>query len=198
MTFFNALFSAALDQNLVFCQLVGMVVVFLAAERPQDAFRLGGALWIACAAAGIIGWPVYTYVLEPWGVSYMASVVYLMVSCAVIFIIGAAAALRCPAERRASVLRSCALLAVSAAVLAVPLSMAASADVATFDVALGSAIGSGMGVFIAVVAFAFIHDRIDERLVPGVLRGVPISLITAALMALAFTGVAGIAGGLFV
>ena len=60
MTFFNALFSAALDQNLVFCQLVGMVVVFLAAERPQDAFRLGGALWIACAAAGIIGWPVYT------------------------------------------------------------------------------------------------------------------------------------------
>ncbi|OUN47828.1 hypothetical protein B5G20_03730 [Collinsella sp. An7] len=198
MTFFNALFSAALDQNLVFCQLVGMVVVFLVAERPQDAFRLGGALWIACAAAGIIGWPVYTYVLEPWGVSYMASVVYLMVSCAVIFIIGAVAALRCPAERRASVLRTCALLAVSAAVLAVPLSMAASADVATFDVALGSAIGSGMGVFIAVVAFAFIHDRIDERLVPGVLRGVPISLITAALMALAFTGVAGIAGGLFV
>lgn len=198
MTFFNALFSAALDQNLVFCQLVGMVVVFLAAERPQDAFRLGGAFWIACAAAGIIGWPVYTYVLEPWGVSYMASVVYLMVSCAVIFIIGAVAALRCPAERRASVLRTCALLAVSAAVLAVPLSMAASADVATFDVALGSAIGSGMGVFIAVVAFAFIHDRIDERLVPGVLRGVPISLITAALMALAFTGVAGIAGGLFV
>lgn len=198
MTFFNALFSAALDQNLVFCQLVGMVVVFLAAERPQDAFRLGGALWIACAAAGIIGWPVYTYVLEPWGVSYMASVVYLMVSCAVIFIIGAVAALRCPAKRRASVLRTCALLAVSAAVLAVPLSMAASADVATFDVALGSAIGSGMGVFIAVVAFAFIHDRIDERLVPGVLRGVPISLITAALMALAFTGVAGIAGGLFV
>lgn len=198
MTFFNALFSAALDQNLVFCQLVGMVVVFLVAERPQDAFRLGGALWIACAAAGIIGWSVYTYVLEPWGVSYMASVVYLMVSCAVIFIIGAVAALRCPAERRASVLRTCALLAVSAAVLAVPLSMAASADVVTFDVALGSAIGSGMGVFIAVVAFAFIHDRIDERLVPGVLRGVPISLITAALMALAFTGVAGIAGGLFV
>ena len=81
---------------------------------------------------------------------------------------------------------------------ATPLSMAASADVATFDVALGTAFGTGMGIFIAVVAFAFIHDRIDERLVPGVLRGVPISLITAALMALAFTGVAGIAGGMFV
>ena len=49
-----------------------------------------------------------------------------------------------------------------------------------------------------MVAFAYIHDRIDETLVPGVLRGMPISLITAALMALAFTGVAGIAGGMFV
>ena len=108
-----------------------------------------------------------------------------------------AAASRARAER-SRIYQLCALLAVNAAVLATPLSMAASADVATFDVALGTAFGTGMGIFIAVVAFAFIHDRIDERLVPGVLRGVPISLITAALMALAFTGVAGIAGGMFV
>ena len=37
-----------------------------------------------------------------------------------------------------------------------------------------------------------------DTLVPGVLRGLPISLVTASLMALAFTGVAGIAGGMFV
>ena len=54
MEFFNALFSAALDQNIVFGQLVGMVIVFLAAERPQDAFRLGGALYffVRGASAG--------------------------------------------------------------------------------------------------------------------------------------------------
>lgn len=198
MAFLNALFSAALDQNIVFGQLVGMVIVFLAAERPQDAFRMGGALWAACFAAGLIGWPVYTYILAPWGVDYMAPVVYLLISCAVIYIVGAIAAAPRSKDERSAIYRLCALLAVNAAVLAVPLSMAASADIATFDVALGTAIGSGLGIFIAVVVFAFIHDRIDERLVPGVLRGVPISLITAALMALAFTGVSGIAGGLFV
>lgn len=128
----------------------------------------------------------------------MAPVVYLLISCAVIYIVGAIAAAPRSKDERSAIYRLCALLAVNAAVLAVPLSMAASADIATFDVALGTAIGSGLGIFIAVVVFAFIHDRIDERLVPGVLRGVPISLITAALMALAFTGVSGIAGGLFV
>lgn len=198
MAFLNALFSAALDQNLVFCQLVGMVVVMLAAERPQDAFRFGGALWAACTVSGAIGWPVYTYLLEPWGLGYMASTVYLLISCAVIFAVAAAVAAPRPREERVGIWRVASLVAVCAAVIAVPLSMAASADVTTLDTALGAAIGSGLGVFVAVVAFAFIHDRIDERLVPGVLRGVPISLITAALMALAFTGVAGIAGGLFV
>ena len=193
MEFFNALFSAALDQNIVFGQLVGMVIVFLAAERPQDAFRLGGALWAACFAAGLIGWPVYAGILAPWGIDYMAPVVYLLVSAAVIFAGGAIAAASRARAERSRIYQICALLAVNAAVLATPLSMAASADVATFDVALGTAFGTGMGIFIAVVAFAFIHDRIDERLV-----GVPISLITAALMALAFTGVAGIAGGMFV
>ena len=57
---------------------------------------------------------------------------------------------------------------------------------------------AGLGVLLAVVLFAFVRDRIDERLVPAALRGLPITLVTASLMALAFTGVAGIAGGLFV
>ncbi len=198
MEFLNALFSAALDQNVVFAQLVGMVSVILVAERPTCAFRFGGALWAACAVAGLIGWPVYTYFLAPWGLSYMSSAVYLVVSAAVVFLAGAVMAQGRPRADRSRILRACALIAVNAAVLAVPLAEAASADVATFDVALGCAIGSGLGVFVAVVLYAFIHDRIDETLVPGVLRGMPIALITASLMALAFTGVAGIAGGMFV
>lgn len=198
MEFLNALFTAALDQNIVFGQMVGMVAVILVAERPQDAFRFGGALWAACFAAGLVGWPLYTYFLAPWGLTYMASAAYLLVSCAVVFAVGAACATGKPRVERQRIYRTCALVALSAAVLAVPLSAAASPDVATFDVALGYSIGAGLGVFVAVVLYATIRDRIDDRLVPGVLRGMPIALITASLMALAFTGVAGIAGGLFV
>ena len=198
MAFLNALFSAALDNNLVFCQLIGMVSVMLVAQRPQDAFRFGGMLWAAVFASGLLGWPLYVGYLQAWGVAYLAPVVYLLVSTAVVFVAGTVASAGKSSEARSRNLRVCALVACNAALLAVPLSNAAASDTMTFDAALGTSFGAGLGVFLAVVLFAFINDRIDERLVPKAMRGLPISLVTASIMALAFTGVAGIAGGLFV
>ena len=83
-------------------------------------------------------------------------------------------------------------------VLALPLGNAAAADTLTFASSLGSSVGAGFGAFIAVVVFASLRQRIDERLVPEPMRGLPISLVMASLMCMAFTCVAGIAGGLFV
>ena len=198
MAFLSALFAAALDNNLVFCQLVGMVSVVLVAQRPQDAFRFGGMLWAAVFASGLLGYPLYVGYLQAWGVAYLAPVVYLLVSTAVVFVAGTVASSGASADERARNLRACALVACNAALLAVPLSNAAVSDTMGFDAALGTSIGAGLGVFLAVVLFAFINDRIDERLVPKAMRGLPILLVTASIMALAFTGVAGIAGGLFV
>lgn len=198
MELLNALFTAALDQNLVFVQLVGMVSVLLVAERPQDAFRFGGMVWAASFLVGLIGWPLYTGLFQPWGISYLAPMAYLVVGVTVSYVIAAVMAAGKDREVRDRTFMTASVVAVNAAMLAVPMGNAAVAATSTFDVALGSSLGAGMGAFIAIVAFAFLRDRIDERLVPGVLRGLPISLITASLVALAFTGVAGIAGGLFV
>ena len=60
MAFLNALFTAALDNNLVFAQLIGMVSVILVAARPQDSWRFGAMIAIATAVAGALGWPLYT------------------------------------------------------------------------------------------------------------------------------------------
>lgn len=198
MEFLNALFTAAFDQNLVFVQLVGMVSAILVAERPQDSFRYGGMLWVAIFVAGVIGWPLYTMLFQAWGVDYLAPLGYVMVAVAIAYIMGAVLARGGDRAARDRAYMTSTVVAVNASLLAVPLSNAAVAATTTWDVACASALGAGMGAFIAIVAFAFLRDRIEERLVPGVLRGLPISLITASLVALAFTGVAGIAGGLFV
>lgn len=198
MELLNALFTAAFDQNLVFVQLVGMVSVILVAERPQDSFCFGSMVWAAAFLSGLIGWPLYTTLFEPWGISYLAPMAYLVVGVAVSYVIGAVMATGKERSVRDRIYMMATVVALNAALLAVPMGNAAVAATSTFDVALGSSFGAGMGAFIAIVAFAFLRDRIDERLVPGVLRGLPITLVTASLVALAFTGVAGIAGGLFV
>lgn len=198
MTFLNALFTAALDNNLVFAQLIGMVSVVLVAGRPQDSFRFGAMIAVATAVAGALGWPLYTQLMQPWGVAYLAPLAYVLASWAVIVVVATILGAGKSVAERERLLRACPIIACNAAVLAVSLGNAAAAETLTWDAALGSSLGAGLGVLLAVVLFAFVRDRIDERLVPAVLRGLPITLVTASLMALAFTGVAGIAGGLFV
>lgn len=198
MEFLNALFTAAFDNNIVFAQLIAMVSVILVAQRPQDAIRMGGLLGISVAVAGIICWPLYAGFLLPWGVSYLAPLGCVLASTGAIFVGGTIMGVGKSSEERTRILRACTILACNAAVLAVPLSQGAMADTMTFSSALGASVGAGFGLFLAVVLFAFVRNGIDERLVPHALRGLPITLITASLMALAFTGVAGIAGGLFV
>lgn len=198
MTFLNALFTAALDNNLVFAQLIGMVSVVLVAGRPQDSFRFGAMIAVATAVAGALGWPLYTQLMQPWGVAYLAPLAYVLVSWAVIVVVATILGAGKSVAERERLLRACPIIACNAAVLAVSLGNAAAAETLTWDAALGSSLGAGLGVLLAVVLFAFVRDRIDERLVPAALRGLPIMLVTASLMALAFTGVAGIAGGLFV
>ena len=197
MTFLNALFTAALDNNLVFAQFIGMVSVVLVAGRPQDSFRFGAMIAVATAVAGALGWPLYTQLMQPWGVAYLAPLAYVLVSWAVIVVVATILGAGKSVAERERLLRACPIIACNAAVLAVSLGNAAAAETMTWDAALGSSIGAGLGVLLAVVLFAFVRDRIDERLVPAALRGLPITLVTASLMALAFTGVAGIAGGLF-
>lgn len=198
MTFLNALFTAALDNNLVFAQLIGMVSVVLVAGRPQDSFRFGAMIAVATAVTGALGWPLYTQLMQPWGVAYLAPLAYVLASWAVIVVVATILGAGKSVAERERLLRACPVIACNAAVLAVSLGNAAAAETMTWDAALGSSFGAGLGVFLAVVLFAFVRDRIDERLVPAALRGLPITLVTASLMALAFTGVAGIAGGLFV
>lgn len=198
MTFLNALFTAALDNNLVFAQLIGMVSVVLVAGRPQDSFRFGAMIAVATAVAGALGWPLYTQLMQPWGVAYLAPLAYVLVSWAVIVVVATILGAGKSVAERERLLRACPIIACNAAVLAVSLGNAAAAETMTWDAALGSSFGAGLGVLLAVVLFAFVRDRIDERLVPAALRGLPITLVTASLIALAFTGVAGIAGGLFV
>lgn len=198
MTFLNALFTAALDNNLVFAQLIGMVSVVLVAGRPQDSFRFGAMIAVATAVAGALGWPLYTQLMQLWGVAYLAPLAYVLVSWAVIVVVATILGAGKSVAERERLLRACPIIACNAAVLAVSLGNAAAAETMTWDAALGSSFGAGLGVLLAVVLFAFVRDRIDERLVPAALRGLPITLVTASLMALAFTGVAGIAGGLFV
>ena len=158
--------------------------------------RFGLALWAASAVSGIVGWPIYYLLLQPWGLDYLAPMAYLLVSATCVFLVGAVATAHKPVEERRGAMAMCTIVALNACTLAVPLSNAAAG--CEFPVGVGTAIGAGLGAFIAVVLFAGVRNRINESQVPAALRGLPISLVTASIMCLAFFGVSGALSGLFV
>ena len=203
MAFLNALFTAVLDNNLVFAQMIGMVAAIAAACRPQGAFRLAGTLGLVAFVAAAVGWPLYSGLLLPWGISYLAPVAYMLVGAATAYVAATVSGRGEPGHTRNRLLAESALAGVCAVSVGAPLMNEAALATASarkglpLDAALGTAVGAGFGVFLAVVLFVFARSRVDDRLVPKAMRGLPISIVTASLMALAFTGVAGVAAGLF-
>ncbi len=161
MAFLNALFTAALDNNLMFAQLIGMVSVILIAARPQDSWRFGVMIAVATAVAGALGWPLYTQVLQPWGVTFLAPLAYVLVSWTAIVVTATVLGSGKTAAERERLLRVCPIVACNAAVLAVALGNAAVAETLTWDAALGASVGAGLGVLLAVVLFAFVRSRIE-------------------------------------
>ena len=62
----------------------------------------------------------------------------------------------------------------------------------TFGQSMSNAIGTSLGFLVVIYIFSCIRTRLDGANIPNALKGVPIALITAAIMSLAFMGLIGI------
>ncbi|MFR3452132.1 MAG: hypothetical protein ACLTSX_11960 [Collinsella sp.] len=130
----------------MFAQLIGMVSVILVAARPQDSWRFGAMIAIATAVAGALGWPLYTQLLQPWGVTFLAPLAYVLVSWTAIVVTATVLGSGKTAAERER-LRVCPIVACNAAVPAVALGNAAVAGTLTWDAAAGRrSVGAGLGV----------------------------------------------------
>jgi electron transport complex protein RnfA len=84
------------------------------------------------------------------------------------------------------------LIATNCAVLGVALNNVSDIQNTTYPEALMYALGSGLGYAFIIITFTAIRLRLDSANVPKALKGMPIALVTAGLMALAFMGLSGI------
>ena len=66
----------------------------------------------------------------------------------------------------------------------------------TFLSAMVNALGTGIGYLVAMVLFAGVRERLEDADVPKAMKGLPITLVAAAIVALSFLGFGGIVDGL--
>ncbi len=181
---------AILVNNFVLAQFLGICPFLGVSRKIESAVGMSIAVVFVITAASVICWLLYYTVLQPFHLGFLRTIVFILVIAALVQFVEMVIRKVSPSLFQALgiylplITTNCAVL--GAALLAITKDF-------NFMKTLVYALGSSLGFGLVLVLFAGIRQRLDiVPSVPRVLRGMPIALVTSAILALAFLGFAGL------
>jgi len=186
--------GAVLVNNYVLRQFLG-VCPFLGVSRDlKSSVGMGIAVTFVMVMAASVTWPIQMFLLNAAGLEFMQTVVFILVIATLVQLVEVVLKRHLPGLF-ASLGVYLPLMTTNCAVLAVTISNINRGY--TYVEALVSALGAGLGFFIAMVIFTGVRTQTATADPPRAFRGVPITLISAAILSLAFFGFDGVIENLF-
>ena len=181
--------STALVNNVVLIQFLG-ICSFLGVSRQMKAsLSLGLAVVFVITLSSAVASLLYTYVLLPLELTYLKTIVFILVIAALVQVVEMFIKKTSPAIYNALGIYL-PLITTNCAVLGVALTNVQ--DQLNFIQSVTAGFGTAVGFTIAIVLLAGLRSRIDEEAIPKPFRGAPVVLLSAALMSIAFMGFSGI------
>ena len=181
--------SGALINNVVLSQFLGICSFLGVSKQMKASASLGGAVIFVITIASAVAWLLYTYVLAPFGLEFMKTIVFILVIAALVQIVEMFLKKNSPAVYKALGI-FLPLITTNCAVLGVALTNVQNGY--NFIESVLAGFGTALGFTLAIVLLAGIRSRINEEDLPAPVRGAPIVLIAAALMSIAFMGFSGL------
>ena len=182
--------STIFINNYVLSRFLGLCPFLGVSRSRSSAFGMGMAVIFVMTMASLVTHPIYHLVLVGYEITFLRTIVFILVIATLVQLVEMVMNKTAPALYQALgiflplITTNCAILGV--AVLNIDESR-------TFIEALIQGFTAGLGFTLALVLMAGIRERLDLADVPPVLKGVPIALICAGLMSIAFLGFAGFA-----
>lgn len=183
------LLSGALINNVVLSQFLGICSFLGVSKQMKASVSLGGAVVFVITIASAVAWLLYNFVLEPLGLDFMKTIVFILVIAALVQIVEMFLKKSSPAVYKALGI-FLPLITTNCAVLGVALTNVQNGY--NFIESVLAGFGTALGYTLAIVLLAGIRSRINEEDLPAPVRGAPIVLIAAALMSIAFMGFSGL------
>ena len=153
---------------------------------------MGIAVVFVIIMASLICWPLYNFVLVPAGVPFLDTVAYILVIASLVQLVGLFIKKFSPSLYK-SLGIYLPLITTNCAVLGV--AQGNTDQGYTFLQALANGVGTSLGFLLIIVVFSCIRVRLESANTPKAFKGLPIALITAAIMAMAFMGLQGLFTG---
>ncbi|HIS51617.1 MAG TPA: electron transport complex subunit RsxA [Candidatus Onthomonas avicola] len=182
--------GAALINNVVLSQFLGLCSFLGVSKQIKTSASLGAAVIFVITIASAVANLLYDFVLDPLGLSYLQTIVFILVIAALVQVVEMFLKKTSPGLYNALGIYL-PLITTNCAVLGVALTNVTNGY--NFIESVLAGLGTAVGYTIAIVLLAGIRERIEESEVPAPFRGAPIVLLSAALMAIAFYGFSGLA-----
>ena len=177
--------GAALVNNVVLSQFLGICSFLGVSSQIKNSAGLGGAVIFVITIASAVPNLLYTFVLDPLGLDYLQTIVFIIVIAALVQVVEMFLKKTMPALYTALGIYL-PLITTNCAVLGVALNNVS--DGYNFIQSVVSGFGTGVGYTIAIVLLAGIRESLEGKDIPKPVKGAPLVLFCATLMGMAFYG----------
>ena len=188
------LLAAILTNNFILSKFLGICPFLGVSKKLDTAVGMSAAVIFVMLIATAVTWPIQTYLLTPNDLDYLHTIVFILVIAALVqfveiflkkYMVGLYNSL---GVYLPLITTNCAVLGVT--VLNIT-------EGYNFVQSMFNSLGGGLGFMLAMVLFAGVRGRLETAKVPKALQGLPITLISASLVAISFLGFSGLVDGLF-
>ncbi len=184
--------NTMLVSNIVFARFLGICPYLGVSRKVETASGMGMAVVFVMTLAATFSWVIQEMILRPANLEFLQTIVFILVIAALVQFVEFFMKKSMPALYRALgiylplITTNCTILYVALYVVQFKFS---------FITMLIYSIATGAGYLLAIVIFASVRERIETADIPEAFKGLPIALVTAALIGMAFMGFAGLVKG---
>ena len=189
MEYFVIIISSILVNNIVLSQFLGICPFLGVSGKVSTSLGMGAAVTFVLAIASIAAYLIQYHILVPLHIEYMQTIVFILVIAALVQMVEIILKKVSPALYQALGI-FLPLITTNCAVLGVAILLVQKEY--NLGEAVVYAVAVAVGFTLALVLFAGLRERLELENVPKALRGVPIALITAGILAMAFMGFSGL------
>lgn len=181
----SILLAGMLTDNYVLSRTTGICPFLGVSKKFQQAVGMSVAVIFVILCATAATWPIYTYLLAKFNLTYLKTVVFILVIAALVQFVEIILKKFIPPLYKSLgvylplITTNCIVLGITEENIA---------ESRTFLTSMTASLGVGVGFLIAMILFAGVRSRIENCPSPKSFKGIPITLVAAAIVALAFSG----------
>ena len=194
MKFLMIIMTSVLVNNYVLSRFLGICPFLGVSKKLNQATGMGVAVTFVMLLATSVTWPIQHFLLDRFDLGYLQTIVFILVIAALVQFVEIVLKKYLPALH-ASLGIYLPLITTNCAVLGVTINNVR--DGYTFLQSMVSSLGCGVGFLFAMVLFSGVRSRLEDADPPKAFRGLPITLIAAAITSLSLFGFSDVAKGLF-